>query len=421
MDSRCTRWFIPLLLLPLPAAPPYFLLVYLLTLTLHARPWYDSLFLHFPTLFDFFDSFYCIILLTALFISSCYWQPIPTNSPLSNPISADTLLSQFMSDMFYPGNGTLTPSLLSLNGTTVTTFAEAFSLPIATLSFPSDLPTLPTSLLPKLPSSFFQTYPELTLTADLDTPNHELRLDTSPDSPFMIELQKVESPEVMRLLDRCWCDVSGHDGGHRGVERRGKGDRKRRGLWDVFDVSEWELASVARAREEVSRQRKGRLRKIEQDWRDAVDMAKKGEEPEVQVDEEEQEEIMTPGTSNEAMPQVNSTKGEGEGAAQNQWRTRGGLFDNLLPFFSRRKPEEEVFILSDAASSPSSSSSPSHDRGNTAESKSELWPEAEHTYDYAPTESLTSLPLLRREYDLRPYGFAMVIDFGWSNPPRPLE
>ncbi|KAI0063224.1 hypothetical protein BV25DRAFT_1824800 [Artomyces pyxidatus] len=63
----CTRWFIPLLLLPLPSAPPYFLVLFLVSLTLHAHP-----------------CFYCILLLTALFLSSCYWQPVPVDAPLSN-------------------------------------------------------------------------------------------------------------------------------------------------------------------------------------------------------------------------------------------------------------------------------------------------------------------------------------------------
>ncbi|GLB36556.1 hypothetical protein LshimejAT787_0308440 [Lyophyllum shimeji] len=64
----CTRWFLPLLLLPLPTAPPYFLLLFLFSLTMHAKP-----------------CFYCIVLLTTLFVSSCYWQPFPLDSPLSTP------------------------------------------------------------------------------------------------------------------------------------------------------------------------------------------------------------------------------------------------------------------------------------------------------------------------------------------------
>ncbi|KAJ7226022.1 hypothetical protein GGX14DRAFT_423535 [Mycena pura] len=64
----CTRWFLPLLLLPLPTAPPYFLVLFLLALFIQAKP-----------------CFYCIVLLVALFFSSCYWQPFPTDTPLFSP------------------------------------------------------------------------------------------------------------------------------------------------------------------------------------------------------------------------------------------------------------------------------------------------------------------------------------------------
>ncbi|KAH8111515.1 hypothetical protein DFH11DRAFT_1613732 [Phellopilus nigrolimitatus] len=62
----CTRWFLPLIILPLPTAPPFFLLVFLLSLFLQTRP-----------------CFYCMMLLTALFTSSCYWQALPVDAPLS--------------------------------------------------------------------------------------------------------------------------------------------------------------------------------------------------------------------------------------------------------------------------------------------------------------------------------------------------
>ncbi|CAE6372897.1 unnamed protein product [Rhizoctonia solani] len=60
----CTRWYLPLLLLPFPTAPPFFLLVLVFSLTLHARP-----------------CLYCIVLLVALFTSSCYWAPTPLDIP----------------------------------------------------------------------------------------------------------------------------------------------------------------------------------------------------------------------------------------------------------------------------------------------------------------------------------------------------
>jgi hypothetical protein len=31
-----------------------------------------------------------------------------------------------------------------------------------------------------------------------------------------------------------------------------------------------------------------------------------------------------------------------------------------------------------------------------------------------PVESSVGLPLLRQKYDLRPYGFSIILDFGWS-------
>ncbi|VDB86521.1 unnamed protein product [Peniophora sp. CBMAI 1063] len=68
----CTRWFVPLLLLPLPSAPPYFLLVFLTSLVVHARP-----------------CFYCILLLSALFVSSCHWSPVALDEPLSRTLIAE--------------------------------------------------------------------------------------------------------------------------------------------------------------------------------------------------------------------------------------------------------------------------------------------------------------------------------------------
>ncbi|KAG2129792.1 hypothetical protein DEU56DRAFT_915054 [Suillus clintonianus] len=68
----CTRWFLPLLLLPLPTAQPFFLVLFLFSLALHAKP-----------------CFYCIVLLGALFLSSCYWQSFPLETRLSVPWSPD--------------------------------------------------------------------------------------------------------------------------------------------------------------------------------------------------------------------------------------------------------------------------------------------------------------------------------------------
>ncbi|TRM65644.1 hypothetical protein BD626DRAFT_485428 [Schizophyllum amplum] len=66
----CTKWFLPLIFLPLPTAPPLFLLLFIVSLVAHAKP-----------------CFYCIILISTIFVSSCYWQPLPIDSPLSTPWS----------------------------------------------------------------------------------------------------------------------------------------------------------------------------------------------------------------------------------------------------------------------------------------------------------------------------------------------
>ncbi|KAI8053930.1 hypothetical protein BDF22DRAFT_682133 [Syncephalis plumigaleata] len=52
----CMRWFIPLLLLPQPTAPPYFVFCYLISYFLHKKP-----------------CAYCSALLLALLGSTCYW------------------------------------------------------------------------------------------------------------------------------------------------------------------------------------------------------------------------------------------------------------------------------------------------------------------------------------------------------------
>ncbi|KIY45252.1 hypothetical protein FISHEDRAFT_49706, partial [Fistulina hepatica ATCC 64428] len=66
----CTRWFAPLFILPTPTAPPFYLLIFALTLTFHSKP-----------------CFYCVILVSTLFASSCYWQPFPIDAQLSVPWS----------------------------------------------------------------------------------------------------------------------------------------------------------------------------------------------------------------------------------------------------------------------------------------------------------------------------------------------
>ncbi|KZT42829.1 hypothetical protein SISSUDRAFT_1041089 [Sistotremastrum suecicum HHB10207 ss-3] len=63
----CTRWILPFLLLPAPTSPPYFVLFFIISLVLHARP-----------------CVYCIGFLITLFVTSSYWSPVPTTELLSS-------------------------------------------------------------------------------------------------------------------------------------------------------------------------------------------------------------------------------------------------------------------------------------------------------------------------------------------------
>ncbi|KAI0248094.1 hypothetical protein BJV78DRAFT_1239952 [Lactifluus subvellereus] len=235
----CTRWFIPLLILPLPSAPPYFLILFLISMIIHARP-----------------CFYCIILLTALFLSSCYWQPIPLSSPVS--------------------------SSWATNATFTTALTAALLSPI---------------------------------TAPL--------------------------PAVIRLADRCWCDVSSSR------------------LFEPFDIARWERASVEQLKEEVE-----------------YDAAR--------------------------AEQLSSGSVDAESGLLNE-------FDDGTPTHNSTRPTVEPQV-SDMTPRTSAASKTPVEQSSTLAA-----PAASPLPNGPPVESSVGLPLLRRKYDLRPYGFSMILDFGWSS------
>ncbi|KAG1758006.1 hypothetical protein EDB19DRAFT_1660222 [Suillus lakei] len=97
----CTRWFLPLLLLPLPTAQPFFLVLFLFSLALHAKP-----------------CFYCIVLLGALFLSSCYWQSFLLETRLSIPWSPNIITFYDALNATLPPNFDLhehTPPIIRVN------------------------------------------------------------------------------------------------------------------------------------------------------------------------------------------------------------------------------------------------------------------------------------------------------------------
>ncbi|KAI0307443.1 hypothetical protein B0F90DRAFT_1673590 [Multifurca ochricompacta] len=240
----CTRWFIPLLILPLPSAPPYFLILFLISMIIHARP-----------------CFYCIILLTALFLSSCYWQPIPLTSAVS--------------------------SSWATNATFATTLAAILSSPIA--------------------------------------------------APL---------PAVIRLADRCWCDVSSSR------------------LFEPFDIARWERTSVEQLKEGVERD----AARVEQF------LSGDGE----------------PGLLNELNNDPLVTNGTGSTTPQSNSLSR----TSVVSIPQEPSPTETVVEQRPIPQIPAVSPSPSSNG--------------------PPVVPSMDLPWLRSKYDLRPYGFSMILDFSWS-------
>jgi len=250
----CTRWYLPLVLLPFPIAPPFFLWLFLFSTTLHARP-----------------CFYCIMLLSALFMSSCYWPPVPLDSPLAIPWSEN-----------------------------VTTFADALS-----------------TLLPNIPEDL--------------------------------------KPAEVSMADRCWCDLSSN------------------GFFEQYNITEWELKSLLRLKEDL--EQKVRAREQEESPLDAV----------------------------------HDTLNEESGVSADVEERQKGFRDlwNTVWSFTRR---------------PDVSPAPPLASNSTYETAPHVPQDPLRTQDSntssialpSPPKLSEKQPLLRREYDLRPYGFSLVLDFGWA-------
>ena len=198
-------------------------------------------------------SFYCIILLTALFLSSCYWQPIPLASSMS--------------------------SSWATNATFATVVAAALSSSVA--------------------------------------------------APL---------PAVIRLADRCWCDVSSSR------------------LFEPFDIARWERASVEQLKEELER--------------DAA-----------------------------SAEQLSSDSGEADSPPPSATNGTRSIVESQLP-------------VSEAPSHTCTTSTPAEpvSQKDGVEQIAAVPPLS----DGPPVVSSVGLPLFRRKYDLRPYGFSMILDFGWS-------
>lgn len=219
-----------------------------------------------------FYSFYCIVLLTTLFVSSCYWQPFPLDSPLSTPWADN-----------------------------ITTFAEALNSTIM--------------------------------------PNYSKPL-----------------PDVMRTVDRCWCDFSAG------------------GFFEPFNVSHWEHVSVERLKDDLEHQ---------ENAEDAVSQKK---------------ETVKLSTQTSQMPR---TAAPAPSPIRTMNRKTVGIDYWALFFYPLYSRPNYVF---ERATTPSESSTPHTSPPSSPKAK----------IITSGAHSSANLPLIRKEYDLRPYGLGILIDFGWT-------
>ncbi|KAI0005343.1 hypothetical protein BJV74DRAFT_216491 [Russula compacta] len=207
--------------------------------------------------------FYCIILLTALFLSSCYWQPIPLTASVS--------------------------SSWATNATFVTALTAVLS--------------------------------------------------SSAAAPL---------PAVIRLADRCWCDVSSSR------------------LFEPFDIARWERTSVEQLKEEMER--------------DAACV----------------EQLSSSAGESGSLNQLDDCRQASNGT--------GSLVESQLS-------ASRILSHTSSLSTSPESSSTKNPVGQTSTSQVPAQPLLPNGPPVVPS---VDLPLYRRKYDLRPYGFSMILDFGWS-------
>jgi hypothetical protein len=147
-------------------------------------------------------------------------------------------------------------------------------------------------------------------------------------------------PAVIRLTDRCWCDVSSSR------------------LFEPFDIAYWERTSVEQLKEEVER-----------------DAAR--------------------------AEQLSSGSATAEPGLLNE-------LDNGPPTDNSTMPTVESHLPSSTPPTPPASKDP------VEQSSTRQVPAESPLSNGPPVVPSVGLPLLRRKYDLRPYGFSMILDFGWS-------
>jgi len=165
-------------------------------------------------------------------------------------------------------------------------------------------------------------------------------------------------PAVMRTVDRCWCDFSAG------------------GLFEPFNVSHWERLSVRRFKEDLERQQK-----LDKSSVLATESAEQASSV-TAVDTAQMPRTPAPAPPNRSKFSANSV---------NIW--------SLLRPFNMKTDDP-----------------PHHTPPPSPESSTlEIAPSSNHTEVSLPLGlHLKDLPFIRKEYDLRPYGLGIIVDFGWT-------
>ena len=239
-------------------------------------------------------SFYCIILLTALFTSSCYWQPVPTRALLQDVFPTVTSASPllYQSNASEPDNGTIPAS----------------------------------ELLPM--------------------------------------------PSLTKLLDRCWCDLAG---GH---------------LFEPYNITLWQLTSLSRTLAPSQSQQVLVAQEI--------DLAP--------------DQVPSAGVSKtQTIASVWVLKMTGKDALRAD-EGGAGLASSIGSIVSRFCPSMRFpFPLEPSLPFPFNiGRRPSRDTSDQSSTTT-----VASALENSPLDKI-SPPFLRRQYDLRPHGVHLVVDFGWG-------
>ncbi|KAI0932690.1 hypothetical protein AcW1_000261 [Taiwanofungus camphoratus] len=199
-------------------------------------------------------------------------------------------------------------------------------------------------------------------------------LSVLPDLPG--ELKPADIP----IVDRCWCEIT------------------TKGLFEPFNVTRWEVNSVLRLKEDLEKK-----------------MQTKNQEAEAEAGSQDGgAEIGVASQAQEKTSAAGLDKTVGESTTE----VRTGIWNLFWPFSRKLDSRQNASSSSPTLShiglpinhtlsppqDPSEHSSSDLDGANTSYVSSSL---------PGPTAS-QKLPLLRKEYDLHPYGFALIVDFGWT-------